>query len=49
MVEMTHNLGLESPAVHFPVVASLSSSSSPSFGILFYEQIMCSVICSREK
>lgn len=43
--ELTHILGFKSPAVHLPVVASLSSSSSPSFGILFYEQIMCSVIC----
>lgn len=41
---MTHLLGLESLAVHLPAAVSLSSSSSASFGIPFYVQVMRLVI-----
>lgn len=44
MVLMTHILGLESLAVPLPATASLSSSSSASFGIPFHVQVMRSVI-----
>lgn len=49
VIVTTHILGLESLAVHLPAAASLSLSSSTSFGIPFYIQVMCLVIreCRR--
>lgn len=44
VIVMTHILGLESLAVHLPATASLSSSSSASFGIALYVQVMRSFI-----
>jgi len=41
---MTHILGLESLSVRLPAVAYLSLSSSMSFGIPFYVQVVRSVI-----
>lgn len=41
---MTHIFGLESLAVHLPATASLSLSSSASFDIPFYVQVIRTVM-----